>query len=270
MPNMARLPGVWRPIPVSFWLGCPWSLQTIWELARLNCMFSVTVATGRTFITPSDDSLKATAALLEADKAAGTWPIPYKALRGDSGKAAYPGTMLMSMNVPTGGLPAADASRFAQLITFAVTSGQTRGLDNGQLPLGYLPMTTGNGMGSLVAYSKTAAAAVRAQQGYVPAVDGSSKPPTPTPTPTPAAPTPLPSTGQPTDTGTGATPAASVTPTAAPAVSATPTATPVKLVATGVTVAVGTGALGKALPALLGLALLTGLGAVVTAFWGRT
>jgi hypothetical protein len=35
-------------------------------------------------------------------------------------------------------------------------------------------------------------------------------------------------------------------------------------------VGVGAGSLGKALPALLGLALLTGLGAVFTVLWGRT
>ena len=226
--------------------------------------------TGRTFVAPTTDSLKAAAALFKQDKAAGTWVVPYATLRGDTGKAAYPGTMLMSLNVPTKGLPSAEAAHYATFVRFAVTTGQTPGVGNGQLPAGYLPMTTANGLGSLVAYSKQAADSIASQQGYVPAVDGSSTPPTPTPIPTPT-PTPIASTGSPAG-GSGSTAEPSTSASAAPSASpsASPSVTTVALVPTGLTVPINAGPLGHALPGLLGLAIFTGLGALVTIFWGRT
>jgi hypothetical protein len=225
---------------------------------------------GRTFVAPSNDSMKAAAAMLKQDKAAGTWVLPYADLRGDSGKGAYPGTMLMSLNVPTKGLLTTDAKKYADFVRFAATTGQTQGVGNGQLPEGYLPMTVANGLGSLATYAKNAADAIAAQQGYVPAVDGSSKPPAPTPIPTPT-PTPIASTGSPSG-GSGSSAEPSTSTSASPSVSpsASPSVTAVALVPTGFTAPINAGPLGKALPGLLGLALLTGLGAIVTLAWGRT
>lgn len=231
-----------------------------------------TDSTGRTFVGPTDDGLKTAASLLKEDKAAGTWPIPYTDLRGDSGKAAYPGTMLVSLDVPTRGLPAADAARYAQLIAWATTTGQTPGTGIGQLPSGYLPLTAANGLGALTSYAAVAAAAVKAQQGYVPAVDGSSTPP--------PAPSPLPSTGDPGTTGggdpgtggggdggggvpTSAEPSAAPTPTP----SASPTT--IALVRTADTVAINAGPLANAIPVLLVLSLVSGAAALTTLLWRR-
>jgi hypothetical protein len=128
-------------------------------------------ATGRRFVEPSNASLRAAAALLKADEKLGTWPIPYDRLRTDpKGAGAYPGTMLISVDVPTSGLPLKDAKRYAQFLHFAATAGQTAGLGNGQLPPGYLPMTAANGLGQQAQYTLAAAAAVAAQSGGVTSV----------------------------------------------------------------------------------------------------
>ena len=89
------------------------------------------------------------------DDAAGTWPIPYDAMRTTAaGADAYPGILLISTDVPTQGLPSGDAKDYSELLDFAAGTGQTPGLGNGQLPDGYLPMTAANGLGSLVAYTR--------------------------------------------------------------------------------------------------------------------
>jgi hypothetical protein len=134
-------------------------------------------ATGRTFVEPSNSSLRIAASLLKSDDALGTWPIPYETLRIDpKGATAYPGTMLISADVPTSGLPKADAQRYAKFLRFAVTVGQTPGLSNGQLPPGYLPLTAANGLGQQAKYTLAAASAVAAQLGGVTSVSNLTTP----------------------------------------------------------------------------------------------
>jgi hypothetical protein len=156
------------------------------------------------------------------------------------------------------------------------TTGQTPGLANGQLPDGYLPMTISNGLGSLRAYSLAAAAAVQAQQGYVPATDGSTKPPGASPSPTPST---IPSTGPPPDqggtgtdtgsTGGGVDTGGSATPSASPSASVTPSPSVIVIRNAALTTQVPVGLAGQAVPALLALALITGVAALVTTSWGR-
>ncbi len=128
-------------------------------------------ATGRTFQAPTEASLLAATALLRPDAAAGSWLVPYGAFQTDPAAAgAYPGTLLVSLDVATSGLSPAQAQRYATVLAFAAGPGQTPGSGNGELPPGYLPMTEANGLGSLVAYTKAAGAAVAAQSGQVPPV----------------------------------------------------------------------------------------------------
>jgi hypothetical protein len=225
--------------------------------------------TTRDFVVPTDTSLRAAIAALKPVKDTGTWPIPYSALRTVQNAAAYPGTMLMTVDVPTSGLPAADATRLANLVRWAVADGQTPGAANGQLPGGYLPLTAANGAGALLTYAQKAADAIDAQQGYVPAVDGSSTPP-PTATPTPSS-SQVPSTGQPSSQPTAVPSGSSGAPSASPSASptASPTPTPVLIAAAGSTSPIAVGPLGASIPALLGIAFLTGLGALLVGFWGR-
>ena len=83
--------------------------------------------------------------------------------------AAYPLTTLDYAVVPTGGLDDASAEAVGRILDHAAGLGQEAGQLIGGLPPGYLPLSD-----DLVAHTKAAAAAVRAQDGA----------PTPTPTPT--------------------------------------------------------------------------------------
>jgi hypothetical protein len=141
---------------------------------------------GSTFVGPSDASLAKAAAVLSVDDKRGTWSFPY------TSEAAYPATMLLSLAVPTTGLDPHTAHALSQLLTYAATSGQTRGLAVGQTPPGYLPLTAANGLGAERAYTLAAAQVVQAQSGatllpshpVVPATVTTSSPPTPVSAPT--------------------------------------------------------------------------------------
>ncbi len=209
-----------------------------------------TDSTGRTFVAPSYDSLKAAVAMLKPDKTLNTWLLPYASMRTSStGAGAYPGTLLLSMDVAVEGLPKADAARYATLLRFAVGSGQTPGLGNGQLPPGYLPLTTTNGGAALTAFSLRAANAVANQTGALPLVTGGTLAP-----PVPA------TTGGAGTGGNGGvgTPPPTTTP-GPPTTTPPPTTGPVVAGATqplGSTTGVGSGAGGLVLPLVLLLALV--------------
>jgi hypothetical protein len=238
-----------------------------------------------TFVKPSDNSLKAAAAFLKPDKTTGTWPVPYRTL-GSNKKAAgaYPGTMVVYAAVPTTGLPAIDAKDYASLLDFAATSGQTPGLNVGDLPPGYLPLTKANGLASLADYTVAASKAVAAQKGALPSLTGN---PAPTPTPT-KSPTPTPTSSQSsTPTSTPTTPSTSddnstppaVTIPSSPATTTSPdpgttpdvagTSPATVPVALGRTLGINLGGGSLVVVVILGIAILGGLGAPVTYFVGR-
>ena len=127
-----------------------------------------------TFVAPSNASLEAATDLLQPDSTSGTWPIPYDQFETSTGASAYPGTLVVYAAIPTSGLPAAAATDYADLLTFAAGPGQTPGEGVGQLPPGYLPLTAANGLGGLAAYTVAAAADVAAQNGQVPPLTSSS------------------------------------------------------------------------------------------------
>jgi hypothetical protein len=135
-----------------------------------------TDGTGRTFVAPTNASLKTAADLLTQDSTTGIWPIPYSDLHTASDAAkAYPGTMVVYAAIPTKGLPKNDALHYSQVLTYAASAGQVPGPNQGQLPDGYLPMTAANGLGAMVDYTNKAATLVAAQQGGQ--VGGSNPPP---------------------------------------------------------------------------------------------
>ena len=128
-----------------------------------------TDATGRTFVAPSDSSLQASARILAPDGTGDSWVMPYAGLESNTQAAgAYPGAMLMSLDVPTTGLPSTDAAKYGTLMRYAASTGQTPGTAAGDLPGGYLPMTAANGLGAQADYTSRAADAVANQTGTVP------------------------------------------------------------------------------------------------------
>jgi hypothetical protein len=229
-------------------------------------------AAGRSFVAPTDAALRAAGALLRPSDELGTWPIPYDTLRTDPGGAkAYPGTVLMSIDVPTKGLPAADAQRYGQLLHFAAGRGQTPGLASGDLPPGYLPLSAANGLAELAAYTNKAADAVAAQSGIVPFVSGR---PTPTGPPTTGPATTgngssNGGTNTPTGPSAGSTPGSSARPSATgTAPSAAPSSNG-NTQAVGKTTGLGSGWLGLALPFLALLALVALGASALTSGVGR-
>jgi hypothetical protein len=229
-------------------------------------------ATGRSFAGPTDSALHAAADLLKPDDSSGTWPIPYNTLRtAPAGILAYPGTVLISTDVPTKGLPAGDGSRYAQFLRFAAGPGQNAGLGNGQLPPGYLPITAANGLGALTTYTLKAADAVSAQQCDVPFVSGK---------PGSAVACPAPTVSVPSGSGSPVTspaiaptaPAATTTLPKSPSTttpnSTAPSSAPAAI-AVGKTTHLTSGLLGLALPALALMGLVALCGAAWTSGVGR-
>ena len=128
-----------------------------------------TDATDRRFEAPTTSSLQAAAAILQPDEADGSWQMPYADFPTDQGTAAaYPGAMLVSMDVPTQGLAKNDATELSQYLSYVSTTGQAPGFAIGQLAPGYLPLTAANHLGAESGYTKVAAADVSAQNGQVP------------------------------------------------------------------------------------------------------
>ena len=169
--------------------------------------------TGRTFVAPTDNALRAAANLLTPNAEAGVWDLPIASIvSDDAAKAAYPGAMVVYAAVPTAGLPAAAATAYAALVEWAVTTGQTPGTRSGTLPPGYLPLTAANGLGALASYSSRAAVAIADQKGVVPPLFPVSAPPASSAPPESSAPT--------------ASAGGSTSSTVAPRVAPAPTATP--------------------------------------------
>ena len=234
-----------------------------------------TDATGRTFASATTQSLTNAATLMKPNVGLGTWELKFADVAAST-KPAYPGTMLVSADVPTSGLSSGDANAYKSFLDYAVGPGQTPGTSFGTLPEGYVPLSD-KPLSSFKAYTLRAAAAVQAQKGFVPGVDGSGTPPSPSPSATPSAsapaspsptpiatpvytsqpppldvtPSPLPSTGSQTPT-----PPSSPAPTITPQSSESP-------VQVAHTVPVQASAGAAFIPALLLLSLLSALSAAI-------
>ena len=130
-----------------------------------------------TFVPPTSASLQAAGALLAPNQTTGTWDLPYASIHSSSADAsAYPGTMVVYAAVPTSGLATATAANLATYLRYVSTTGQTQGLAVGQLPPGYLPLTTANGLGALAAYTQSATSDIQAQNGQVPPLVATTSP----------------------------------------------------------------------------------------------
>jgi hypothetical protein len=141
-------------------------------------------AAGRSFVAPTDGSLRTALGLMKPDAKAGSWVLPLTKLRTEAaGKSAYPGTMLVSTDVPTTGLSKQDAGDYSKFLDFVASDGQRPGFGAGELPPGYLPLTSANGAADMVAYTNAAAQDVANQNGKVPSVTDPSASQVPPKTP---------------------------------------------------------------------------------------
>jgi hypothetical protein len=185
-------------------------------------------AAGRVFVSPTDSSVEAAAKLMQPDPSLGSWAFPYTDFPGDAkARGAYPGTMLLSADIPTKGLPRRDAADYGKYLSFAATTGQAQGFGVGQLPAGYVPIKD---LSDEVDYTTAAAADVATQNGQVPPLVPLSTPPstTTTTTTTPSTTTTTPSTTTPSTTtpSTTTTTPSTTTTTLAPTSTTTTTLAP--------------------------------------------
>jgi hypothetical protein len=152
-------------------------ITSIADAERYQLRTAALQSTQKHFVAPSDASMRAAAGFLQADKSAGFWRVPYSTLTSaKSAAAAYPGTMVIYASVPTRGLAPQDAKDYAALLRYIATSGQRPGRGIGELPAGYLPLTSANKLSSLAGYTYAAAAAVSAQAGTLPSLTGHAAP----------------------------------------------------------------------------------------------
>ncbi|GAA3794478.1 hypothetical protein [Cellulomonas soli] len=114
-----------------------------------------------TFVEASPASMAS--ALTVADQTAPGAPflLDRTALPAD----AYPGTMVVHAAAALSGLSASDAGHVAELVRIATTEGQVPGSGNGQLPDGYLPITSDGPTAALLASAQAVASAIEAQSG---------------------------------------------------------------------------------------------------------
>jgi hypothetical protein len=227
---------------------------------------------GTTFASPTTQSLKAAAGMLTPDTSKGAWLMPYSAMHSSpQGAAAYPGTMLLTADIPTSGLPKVDAARYGLFLSLASGAMQTAGLGNGQLPPGYLALTAANGLSGLAHFTSVAAGYVTAQTGTVPSLTN----PVAIQTSTGRSPPPQ-NNGGPTSGGRAGVGSGSSTgqhTTAAPSASAKSTgssanvAEPIQPV--GMTIGVKSGLAGLMLPLVLLLAVVGAVAIPLTTYLGR-
>ncbi|PRY62801.1 hypothetical protein BCF74_1037 [Knoellia remsis] len=114
-----------------------------------------------TFAAPSPVSMAAAVSTMTQDKATGLLKQDYSSMVA----GAYPGTMLQYLALPTSGLDKELATKYADFVRYATTTGQTPGTAPGTLPEGYVPLPA-----AFRAQAAKVADAVQAQKGAVPVV----------------------------------------------------------------------------------------------------
>lgn len=143
--------------------------------------------TGATFVGASQASM--TAALPAIRQSAPG--MPFRIDRTALSDAAYPGTMIVHAAARLSGLAAADADHVAQFIRTVTTEGQVAGSGNGELPAGYVPITSAGPTAAMYASAQAVATAIDNQVGtMVPAATTTTTTTTPPASRAPAATTP--------------------------------------------------------------------------------
>ena len=243
-------------------------LQTFSTITDFSAPFSD--ASNRFFVGPNTASLEAAAKDFTYDSTSGDWTLPYASLGQSPG--AYPGTMMINADIPTTGLPSTLATDYANLLRFAAGPGQETGLGNGQLPPGYLPLTSADGLGTQVDYTLRSATDVQKQKGVVtplvPVTTSTSTPPSTTADEGSSLPE-VTNTGDVTAVSTRSSAVASPSPHASLSPSSTPSRSLSLAANPGRTKGIATGGLVWVLPIMLGIGVLAALGSASSFFAPR-
>jgi hypothetical protein len=123
-----------------------------------------TSAAGRTFVAPTDGSIKAAVRTAVPSKD-GLGPFTLGPGTTAADPRAYPATMVVYTAARLEGMRTADARKVAQFVRVATRDGQVRGSANGQLPAGFVPITRTGTTSALWRQAQRVADAVAAQKG---------------------------------------------------------------------------------------------------------
>ena len=137
-------------------------ITTLGDAARFGLRSAELAVAGGRFVGPSDAGMAAAIALAEQGEKYQPFTIPDAALA--KSRTAYPGTMVVYTASRLSGMKKTDAHQVAQFISVSTTEGQRRGRGNGQLPEGYLPITSTGSTAKLLVSARAVGAAILAQK----------------------------------------------------------------------------------------------------------
>lgn len=139
-----------------------------------------------TYVAPTPAALAAGAALMTS--AGPGEPFVPDADRLHQSAVAYPGTMVVHAAIPLTGLDASAAVDAAAFVAIALSEGQVQGTGTGELPAGYLPITSTGPTTDLMTAAALVARAVAVQSGPMTPAPTSAPAATPAAAPPPAQP----------------------------------------------------------------------------------
>ena len=131
-------------------------------------------APGR-YVAPTPASVRSALALMTQKAKLGPFALDQAAVR--KSRSAYPGTMVVYTAARLRNLQKADATKVAQFIRVSSTEGQRPGSGNGELPDGFVPMTSSGVTARFRAAALAVADAVEAQAPAAPDNEEGSGPP---------------------------------------------------------------------------------------------
>ncbi|MEO6605424.1 MAG: hypothetical protein ABIN55_07405 [Aeromicrobium sp.] len=120
-------------------------------------------ASGRTFVAPTDDSIRAAVATAKSQGPTKAFSLTMSKLRKKP--SAYPGTMIVYTTAKLTGLKKSNAKTVASFIRTATTEGQVRGSGNGKLPAGFVSIVKTGPTKSLYGSAQSVADLIEAQKG---------------------------------------------------------------------------------------------------------
>jgi hypothetical protein len=146
-------------VGTRFMLG----LVSTGDAERLGLSQASLETAGRTYVGPTPTAM-ARAIRLAEPPTSGEGPFTLD-MRSVVKANAYPGTMIVYTAARTANLPEDDAAKVAEFVRISTGEGQKSGYGNGELPLGYLPITKSGVTAPLWKQAQSVATAIEEQKG---------------------------------------------------------------------------------------------------------
>lgn len=146
-------------VGTRFMLG----LVSTGDAERLGLSQASLETAGRTYVGPTPTAMARAIRLAEPSTSS---EAPFVLdMRSVVRANAYPGTMIVYTAARTANLPEEDAAKVAEFLRISTGEGQKSGYGNGELPLGYLPITKSGVTAPLWKQAQSVATAIEEQKG---------------------------------------------------------------------------------------------------------